>query len=106
MDPLSDVLALFRPTTYGFRGLDAGGDWSLAYPASAGMKCYAIHSGECCLCIDGQTQFRHLTAGDLVLLPGGPGFRLCSSPSVAAIDAIEFITTVEAGSIATLNGGG
>ena len=49
MNPLSDILAMLRPTSFGFRGLDAGGDWALRFEASEGMKCYAIQSGGCWL---------------------------------------------------------
>lgn len=106
MDPLSDVLSLLRPATYGFRGLDAGGDWSLAFPPGPGIKCYAINSGGCFLCMDGESPPLHLAAGELVLLSPGPGFRLCSDPAVQPIEGFEFMTSVAAGTVATLNGGG
>jgi hypothetical protein len=47
MDPLSDILSLLKPNGYGFRGLDAGGDWALAFGRDDGIKCYAIQSGSC-----------------------------------------------------------
>ena len=49
MDPLSDILSLLRPNSYGFRGLDAGGDWALAFGPDDGVKCYAMVVGACWL---------------------------------------------------------
>lgn len=105
MDPLSDILSLLKPTSYGFRGLDAAADWSLAYAADEGIKCFAITAGACWLAMDDTAPLR-LEAGDFVLLPGGPGFRLCSALGVAAIDAFDFFPNVPAGEVAVLNGGG
>ncbi|MEO8686390.1 MAG: AraC family transcriptional regulator [Devosia sp.] len=106
MDPLSDILSLLKPTSYGFRGLDASGDWALAYAADEGIKCFAITAGACWLVMDHDAAPLRLEAGDFVLLPGGPGFRLCSGLDVAPIDAFSFFPNVSAGEIALLNGGG
>lgn len=106
MDPLSDILSLLKPTSYGFRGLDASGDWSLAYAANEGIKCFAITSGACWLVMDHDAAPLRLEAGDFVLLPGGPGFRLCSGLDVLPIDAFAFFPSVPAGEVAVLNGGG
>ena len=106
MDPLSDILSLLKPASYGFRGLDASGDWSLAYAADEGIKCFAINAGACWLVMDHDAAPLRLEAGDFVLLPGGPGFRLCSGLDVAPIDAFAFFPTVPAGEVAVLNGGG
>ncbi len=106
MDPLSDILSLLRPNAYGFRGLDAGGDWALAYAADDGIKCYAVTTGVCWLAIDGIEAPLRLGAGDFVLLPGGRSFRLYGAPGAVPIDAYRFFPTVPAGEIAVLNGGG
>lgn len=106
MDPLSDILSMLKPTSYGFRGLDASGDWSLAYAADEGIKCFAITSGACWLVMDQDAAPMRLEAGDFVLLPGGPGFRLCSALDVVPIDAFAFFPNVPAGEVAVLNGGG
>ncbi len=106
MDPLSDFLSLVRPGTYGFRGLEAGGEWSLAFAADDGVKCYAIQSGACWLALEGVAEPIRLTAGDFVLMPGGAAYRLCSAPEASPIDALGFLLTVSAGQNAVLNGGG
>ena len=106
MDPLSDILSLLKPTSYGFRGLDASGDWALAYPADEGIKCFAITAGACWLVMDRDATPVRLVAGDFVLLPGGPGFRLCSGLDVSPVDAFAFFPSVAAGEVGVLNGGG
>ena len=53
MDPLSDILSLLKPNGYGFRGLDAGGDWALAFGPDDGVRCYAMESGTAGSPLDG-----------------------------------------------------
>jgi AraC-like DNA-binding protein len=106
MDPLSDVLALLKPSTFAFRGLDAGGTWALAFPANDGIKCYAINSGACWLDLENSTAPVRLSAGDVVLLPTGSAFRLYSVGDAPLMDAVGFFAACPAGEIATLNGGG
>ncbi|PNB43554.1 AraC family transcriptional regulator, partial [Pseudomonas sp. FW305-130] len=45
MDPLSDILSLLKPNSYGFRGLDAGRAWALSFGADDSIRCYAVQSG-------------------------------------------------------------
>ncbi len=106
MDPLSEILSLLKPNSYGFRGLDAGGEWALAFGADDGVRCYALQSGACWLALDGGGEPMRLAAGDFVLLPGGKGYRLYSASEAPAIDAFRFFPTVPAGETAVLNGGG
>ncbi len=106
MDPLSDILSLLRPNSYGFRGLDAGGDWALAFGPDDGIKCYAIESGSCWLGMEGIPEPSLLAAGDFVLLPGGQPFRLYSAAGAPPIDAFRFFPSIPAGETAVLNGGG
>ena len=80
-DPLSDVLALLKPASYGVRVLDAGGAWSVAFPAVEGIKCYALQEGACWLLVDGVGDALRLNAGDCVL-PDGRAFTFCSEPGL------------------------
>ena len=105
MDPLSDILSLLRPNSYGFRGLDAGGDWALAFAPDDGVKCYAIESGACWLGMEGAEPMR-LAAGDFAPMPGGKAYRLYSAADAPPIDAFRFFPTIPAGETAVLNGGG
>ena len=105
MDPLSDVLGLMKPNSYGFRGLDAGGDWALGFPAADGVKCYAIQSGGCWIALEGE-QPGELRAGDFILVPGRSAFRLYSAPDAPVTDAYRFFPSFPAGETGVLNGGG
>ena len=106
MDPLSDILSLLKPTGYGFRGLDAGGDWALAFGAGNGIRCYAVTTGACWLSFEQPAGSVRLIAGDFVLLPSGKACRLSSSAEVPPIDAMRFFEAVPVGGSAVLNGGG
>lgn len=106
MDPLSDVLSLLRPRSYAFRGLDAGGQWSIDFPEDDGIKCYALTSGQCWLSVEGVPDAVRLAAGDCVLLPRGRPFRLASETTAEPVDAEAFFSSVREGGVATLNGGG
>jgi AraC-like DNA-binding protein len=106
LDPLSDILSLLRPNSYGFRGLDAGGDWLLAFGRDDGIKCYAIQSGACWLAMEGAGEPVRLEAGDFVLLPSAQAFRIYSAADAPPIDAFDFFPNIPAGETAVLNGGG
>jgi AraC-like DNA-binding protein len=97
---------MLKPVSLGFRGLDAGGAWSLVFGPDGGFKCYAISSGGCWLEIgDGSKPIR-VEAGDFVLLSGGRPFRLFSVQDAPPTNAFEFFPTVPAGEIGLLNEGG
>ncbi|WP_076070952.1 AraC family transcriptional regulator [Sphingomonas montana] len=106
MDPLSDVLGLLKPSSYGFRGLDAGPAWALAYPSAEGVKCIAIHSGTCSIALAGGHAPMVLEAGDLILLPGRAAFSLYSAVGAPVTDAFAFFTSFPAGETGVLDGGG
>ena len=106
MDPLSDILSLLKPASYGFRGLEAGGAWALAFGADDSIRCYAIQSGACWLLLDQAPEPLRLAAGDFVLMSGGNGYRLFSEAGAPVTDAFRFFPTVPAGETAVLNGGG
>lgn len=106
MDPLSDILSLLKPNSYGLRGLDAGGDWALAFGPDDSIRCYAIETGTCWLALDHTAAPVQLAAGDFVMLPGGQGYRLYSVADAPTTDAFRFFPAVPAGETAVLNGGG
>ncbi len=106
MDPLSDVLALLKPTSYAFRGLDAGNPWAIDFPPDDGIKCYALTSGTCWLHMDGLGAPLQMSSGDFLMLPRGHGFRFASGPDAPSVDAIDFFSAIPPGEIGVLNGGG
>ncbi|MDZ7283103.1 AraC family transcriptional regulator [Sphingomonas sanguinis] len=106
MDPLSDVLRLLKPASFGFRGLNAGGSWQLQFPASAGIKAYAIESGTCWMLLDAGGDPVRLGPGDVMLLPGRSAFKLYTSTTTEPIDAFQFFPSFPVGTTGTINGGG
>jgi AraC-like DNA-binding protein len=106
MDPLSDVLSLLKPRSYMCVGVDAGGEWSIQYPQSEGIKCYALVSGECWLAVEGVPDAVRLKTGECLLLPSGRPFRLASDLGLTPVDVRTIFPAALNGGIASLNGGG
>lgn len=105
MDPLSDVLAMLRPSDYAFRGLEAGGRWSIHYPADGTLKCFAITYGSCWLYGEGPIGKRRLAHGDVLIVPGAAPFRLCSDLDYPAVEVDVALTRVSPGNVARLGTG-
>jgi AraC-like DNA-binding protein len=106
MDPLSDVLSLLKPRSYLSAGFDAGGDWAIHFPRNAGIKCYAVVSGQCWLAVDDVPEPVLLQAGDCFLLPGGRPFRLASDLALPSVEAEAVFAAARQGGVARHNGGG
>jgi Cupin len=106
MDPLSDVLSLLKPRTYMAGGFDMGGEWSIRFGAHEGIKCYAVVSGQCWLCVEGVPDAVRLETGDCFLLPRGWPFRLTSDLALTPVDAHTMFPLPLNGGIASCNGGG
>lgn len=87
MDPLSDVLALVKPRSYGSGRLTAAGRWALDFAPHAGIKCYVVVKGRCLVVLDGVAAPVALATGDCLMLPHGRAFRLCSDLATRAVDA-------------------
>ena len=103
MDPLSDVLSLLVPRSYGAGGFDLGGEWSIQFARHLGFKCYAVVTGRCWLSVQDVAEAVALTEGDCFLLPQGRPFRLTSDLD---LPSVPYSTLPRVGGIATLNGGG
>ncbi len=86
MDPLSEVLSLFKPQIYVSGGFELNSDVAIQWPKHEGIKCYAVVSGQCWLSVEGVPDPVHLTAGDCYLLPPGPPFRLATDLSLSPVD--------------------
>ncbi len=99
-------MSLLKPASYAFRGLDAGGAWSIDFEAIEGIKCFALYSGACWVELAGPPAPVRLEAGDFVMLPTGQAFRLYTSTEAAPLDAEAFFSSFPTGEIAVLNGGG
>ena len=106
MDPISAVLSLLKPSSYMFRGLDAGGTWSLRFPATDSIRCYALISGNCWLVVDGLADPIRLSEGDCFLLTRKQSFRLASDPETPPSDMEASLSTTVEGGLLVYNGGG
>ncbi|MEB0140429.1 MULTISPECIES: AraC family transcriptional regulator [unclassified Undibacterium] len=106
MDALSSVLALLKPQSYGTRGLDTAGDWSIEFPAGEGIKCYALLHGACWLEVEGVSHHLRINTGDCVLLPRGQAFRFFSTLDAQSISVLPLIAAVDDGNFMVVNGGG
>jgi AraC-like DNA-binding protein len=107
MDPLSDVLSLLKPRSYAAGGFDIGGKLSARFGQHDGIKCYAVVSGQCRLCFEGDADAVRLETGDCFLLPHGRPFRLATDLTVAPVDALTLLASApRQGGLAVINGGG
>lgn len=86
MDPLSELLSLLKPQSYASGGVAIGGETSIQWPEHAGIKCYAVVSGQCWLSVEGVDEAIMLSAGDCYLLPPGPPFRIATDLSATPVD--------------------
>lgn len=105
MDPLSDVLSLLRPKTAITAGLDAGGDWSISFPAHQGIKFNAVTRGSCWVRVEGEPEAQRIEAGDCFLLTRGRPFQLATDLALPEIESPTIFDQAVDG-IATCNGGG
>ncbi|WP_206245671.1 AraC family transcriptional regulator [Novosphingobium terrae] len=105
MDPLSAVLSLLQPRSTVSAGLDAGGDWSLAFPAHEGIKFNAVMRGACWVSVEGYPEAQRLEQGDCFLLTRGRPFVLTTDPSLDPVDSGPIYVAAQHG-VATCNGGG
>ncbi|HWZ51554.1 MAG TPA: AraC family transcriptional regulator [Granulicella sp.] len=100
------MLSLLKPRSYMSGGFDMGGSWSVRFPQHEGIKCYALVSGQCWLCVEGVADAVRLEAGDCFLLPRGRPFRLASDLALTPVDAHTMLSAPLNGCIASYNGGG
>ena len=105
MDPLSDVLSLLKPRSYKAGGFDTGGSVAVRFPRHAGIKCYAVVSGEGWLTVEGVPDPVSLGAGDCFLLPRGRSFVLASDLAVPPVDYTVLLGKPN-GVVASYDGGG
>lgn len=86
MDLLSDLLASLTPQSYVSGGVALNSNTAVQWPHHAGIKCYAVISGECWLSVTGIAGAVHLRAGECYLLPPGPAFYLATSLHATPVD--------------------
>lgn len=87
MDPLSDIIALIRPSAAVSKPISGKGTWGVRYAAHDAPGFTIVLSGEAWLTFDGEKPLR-LAPGDFLLLPTTPAFSLSSEPGVGC-DPVE-----------------
>lgn len=75
LDPLSDLIALLRPSTIFSKGISGAGAWAVRYSDFGHPGFCTVLEGSCRLAVDGQEAVT-LAAGDFILLPATPGFTM------------------------------
>lgn len=107
MDPLSDLLALLKPSATISSGFDAGGSWSVRFGDQAGqIKCYSVLRGQCWLAIDGIETPVRLCEGEAFVLPHGLPFRMASDLTIEPVEAGSLFPPARAGGHVRLGSGG
>ncbi len=106
MDPLSDVLSLLKPTSSMSGGMDLGGDWSILFPRFAGIRFYAVISGQCWLAVEDSAEPVLLRPGDCVVMPRDRSFRFATDLALAPVGLKTVLSAPLNGGIVTWNGGG
>lgn len=81
MDPLSDVIALLRPSTAISKPITGRGTWGVRYAAHNAPGFTIILKGECWLTFKDQEPL-NIRRGDFLLLPSTPAFTLGSQRDV------------------------
>jgi len=84
MDPLSDIIALLRPSAVLSKSITGRGDWGVRYAAYGQPGFALVLAGHCWLALDGQEAVR-LDRGDFVLLPATPAFAMSSRRGMACV---------------------
>ena len=86
MDPLSEVLSVMKPQSYVSGGYEVAPGMAVQFPRRAGMKCYAVISGQCWLSVEGVSKDVLLRTGECYILPHGLPFRLATDRSATPVD--------------------
>ncbi len=81
MDPLSDVIALLRPSTAVSKPVTGRGVWGVRYAAHDAPGFTIILKGECWFTFDGHEPLK-VGQGDFLLLPSTPAFTFSSQRDV------------------------
>jgi AraC-like DNA-binding protein len=105
VDPLSNVLALLKPSGSFSAGLDAGGAWAVRFPPHEGIKFLAVTRGACWVSVDDDPHSVRVEQGDCFLLTRGRPFQLASDLALPPIDSRTIYADAR-DRIATCNGGG
>jgi len=105
MDPLSDVLSLLRIRNYASRGSEAGGNWSIRFGPSHGIKFLAVIAGGGWLSVEGVKDPISVSGGNCLLLPSGRPFQAASDLCLPAVDGTQLLGALNSSEIARFSQG-
>ncbi len=83
VDPLSDIIALLRPSTAMSKPITGRGRWGVRYAAHEAPGFTIILKGACWIAFEDEQPWR-LEEGAFLLLPTTPAFTLSSHPGIAS----------------------
>ncbi|MDP9563313.1 UNVERIFIED_ORG: AraC-like DNA-binding protein [Rhizobium nepotum] len=86
MDPLSDIVALLRPTAAIAKPISGRGQWGVRYKPYDAPGFTVVLAGKAWVTVGDRNPLR-IAEGDFLLLPTTPAFSLCSEPGVSCISA-------------------
>ncbi|MHC1547895.1 AraC family transcriptional regulator [Phyllobacterium sp. K27] len=86
-DPLSQIISLLSVQKAAWSELKAGGDWALAFPATALLKFISIKQGQCYIRAD-NGPLLSLSEGDMLMLLHAKSYVVASDDGVAAADGM------------------
>lgn len=75
VDPLSQMIALLKPSAMFSKGISGAGRWAVNYSEFGHPGFCAVLEGRCRLAVSGEPEIT-LEAGDFVLLPATPAFTM------------------------------
>lgn len=96
MDPLSDIIALLRPSTAISKPITGRGRWGVRYAAHHAPGFTIILEGACWIAFEGEAPLR-IQKGDFLLVPSSPAFTLSSHPGMACEPRAPMETAVRHG---------
>jgi AraC-like DNA-binding protein len=96
MDPLSDIVALLRPTAAVSKPISGRGRWGVCYDAHPAPGFTIVLSGEAWVTFQGDAPLR-LASGDFLLVPTTPAFSLSSEPGMACVPTVPSVAPVRHG---------
>jgi AraC-like DNA-binding protein len=97
-DPLSEVIALLRPTSVLSKGISGAGRWGVRYSVFGQPSFCVVLEGRCLLAVEGLEAVA-LEAGDFVLLPATPGFTLSGFEPVTPVPMDPRATSARTGEV-------
>jgi AraC-like DNA-binding protein len=95
VDPLSDVLSVFRVRCTISAGFSAGAPWGLRFPARNVLKLHAVVHGHCWLLGPHTDEPVLVEEGDVIVFDGRQPFTLASDPAAGTVDAHPVFATAE-----------